>query len=122
MSTDADVRQLAMGRRRDFAPIAANVRRFGFVEQIRHRFRRPAQIPLSGLHELQRGAVPQFPALFHRQSNGKTNQISRHRLCCSSLFLSLLLLRQEKRQRPCSSLLLIDREEKMMAPDPCQPQ
>ncbi len=60
-----------MGGRGDPAAPAANVRRFGFAEQIRHRPRRPAQIPLSSLHELQRGAVPQFPALLHRQSNGK---------------------------------------------------
>ena len=74
LSADADLRQLAMGGRRDPPPITANVRRFGFAEQIRHRFRRSTQVPLSGLHELQRGAVPQFPALLHRQSNGKSKR------------------------------------------------
>ena len=67
---DANVRQLAVGGRGDPAAPSANVHRPRPAAQIRHRHGRAAQIPLPGVHELQRGALPQLPALLHRQPNG----------------------------------------------------
>lgn len=70
MPPHAHLRQLAMGGRRGAPPLTTDVFRSGPRPKVLHRSARPPKVPLSSLHELQRGPFPQLPALLHRQSNG----------------------------------------------------